>query len=514
MSQNWIDRAIGTVAPRAQLRRVRARIATDLVLRHYEAAAVGRRTQGWHRTSGDVNAANASLARIRDTARDLIRNNGQMRQALRTIANHTVGWGIVAKPEPANERLLKTWRAWAETTACDADGRHDFYGLQKLVIRGVAESGEMLVRRRVRKLEDGLPIPLQLQVIEPDLLDTGKSVARLPNGGQIIQGVEFGPLGDRVAYWLFPSHPGSSVTTGGTLLSGSKRIPAGEILHVFEGERAGQVRAVSWFAAIVLSAKDLDDYGDAQLMKQKIAACLAVLTSDSDGTGAPLGTVDPAQPLVDSLEPGMIANIAAGRSVEIVQPPQARDYDSYAKNVLRAIATGIGTTYEDLTGDYQDLPFSAARMSRIRHWSRVEDWRWRLMIPQFCEPVWSWAMQAARIMGQTDGEPASVWAAPPAPMVDPVNEGLAIMRNVRAGIQSLSDALRERGMDPGTVFAEMAADNAKLDELGLILDSDPRHMTQAGQLQGSASAAEGAKPTGPVPVDTNMAHAIGMWPRR
>jgi capsid protein len=39
------------------------------------------------------------------------------------------------------------------------------------------------------------------------------------------------------------------------------------------------------------------------------------------------------------------------------------------------------------------------------------------------------------------------------------------------------------------LFAEMAADNAKLDALGLVLDSDPRYLTQAGQLQGEAAAA-------------------------
>jgi capsid protein len=69
---------------------------------------------------------------------------------------------------------------------------------------------------------------------------------------------------------------------------------------------------------------------------------------------------------------------------------------------LRAIATGLGLTYEDLTGDYTNMPFSAARMSRLRHWARVvDDWRWRLLIPQFCDPVWDWAMEAAVIMGLT-----------------------------------------------------------------------------------------------------------------
>lgn len=485
IKRSWVDRAIGLVAPAAQLRRTRARIATELVLRHYEAASVGRRTQGWTRASGDANAVNGpALSRLRDHARDLVRNNRQMKSALRTIANHTVGWGIVAKPEPANDKVAARWKAWAETTACDADGRHDLYGLQKLIIRGVAEAGEMLVRRRVRLLTDGYPIPLQIQVLEPDLLDSAKT-ALLPNGGQIIQGVEFGPLGDRVAYWLFPTHPGATLNVGGTMMTPSRRIPATEIIHVFDQERAGQVRAVSWFAPNILPAKELDEYMDAQLMKQKIAACLAVITSDADGQGAPLGQADDTNnPGIDSLEPGAILNVPPGRNVEVVQPPQVNEYDVFTKVENRANAKGLGLSYEDYTGDYSNVNFSSARMARLEHYENVHDWRWRMLVPQFCNPVWGWAMQALQIMGELETEvPQARWAAPPIPMIEPDKEGLAYQRNIRTGLQTWSDAVRERGYDPDEVLAEMVADNAKFDENKIILDSDARKVTQAGQLQ-------------------------------
>lgn len=498
-SANWLDRAIGAVAPRMQLQRMRARIATTELLRHYEAASVGRRTQNWNRTPGDANSANGgqySLAVLRNLSRDLVRNNGQMRQALRTIANHTVGWGIVAKPTPANPRVMNIWKAWADTTACDADGRDDLYGLEKLVMRGVAENGEMLVRRRMRLLSDGLPIPMQLQVLEPDFIDTFKTYA-LPNGGRIIQGVEFDALGNRVAYWLYPEHPGAILMQGtGSIFPASKRIPANEIQHVYQRDRAGQVRAVSWFAPEILPAKDLDEYCDAQLMKQKIAACLAVITSDVDGSSAPLGTADDTQtPVVDMLEPGAILNVTPGRSVEVVKPPSVGEYASFMTVEQRKIAKGLGLSYEDYSGDYSQVNFSSARMARLEHYDNVYDWRWRLMIPQFCDPVWGWAMQALQIMGVVDQPPRARWSAPPMPMIEPDKEGLAIQRNVRTGIETLEDAIRERGYDPDEFFAEIAATNKKLDLLGIVLDSDPRKMTQAGQAQqvkGAAAPAAGA----------------------
>lgn len=514
LQATWFDKLAARVAPRWALGRLRARITADVVRRNYEGASVGRRTQGWRRVSTDANQATGPfIGRLRDVSRDLVRNNPYAESALRTIVDHTVGWGIVAKPMPANPKALDLWTAWAESTDCDADGRHDLYGLQKLVMRSVVESGEVLVRRRLRRPEDGFRIPLQLQVLEADFLDTSKdSTSGLTPGSRIIQGVEYDVIGRRVAYWLFPEHPGSSYAT-----RSSVRVPAESVQHVFRAMRPGQVRGVPWFAPVLLRFKDFDEFEDATLMKQKIAACLAVITSDVDGQAVGLGEVDTTtSPEIDSLEPGAILNITPGRSVQVVQPPTVREYADYCRTTLRAIATGLGVPYECLTGDYSDMPFSAARASRIEHWTSVEDWRWRLIVPQFCDPVWYWFMEIAGIFaGVTNGRPGvadppdAEWTAPPMPMIDPVNEGLAYMRNVRAGIMSLSEALRERGYDPDAVLAEIAADNEKLDALGLILDSDPRKMTQAGQLQGEAATQAAAPPDALAAAARNLRLASG-----
>lgn len=487
MATTWLDRAIGRVMPQWQLRRVRARIAADLVQRHYEAAAIGRRTQGWNRSTGDANAASgASLARLRDVARDLVRNNPYAKSAVETIAQHVVGWGI----EPSVE--LEVWNAWAGTTACDADGRHNLAGLQKVVMRGVVESGEVLIRRRARRAEDGLPIPIQLQVLEADHLDTLKD-GPLTNGGRIIQGVELDPLGRRVAYWLFREHPGASQLTS-RVFGQSVRVPAEQVAHVFLADRPGAQRGVSWFAPVILRFKDFDEFEDATLMKQKIAACLAVITSDVDGTAAPLGTTTTEDPDVDSLEPGLIMNVAPGRSVEVVQPPTVREYADFTKTSLRGIATGLGVAYEDLTGDYTEMPFSAARMSRIRHWARVEDWRWRMLIPQFLEPVWGWAMTAAEMTGAAVSEARPEWTAPPLPMIDPEKEGLGVIRNIRAGVTTHFEAVRERGYNVDQFFDEYQKGLEELDRRSIVLDSDARKMTQAGQAQSvPASDTEGAR---------------------
>jgi len=270
----------------------------------------------------------------------------------------------------------------------------------------------------------------------------------------------------------------------------SRRIPAEGVLHVFRHLRPGQVRGASWFAPVILKMKEFDEYDDAQLMKQKIAACLAVITSDVTGNGPLLGAGDSEDPTVDSLEPGMILNVAPGRTVEVVQPPSVREFADFASITLRAIAAGLGVTYEDLTGDYTNLPFSAARMSRLRHWARVDDWRWQTLIPQFCAPAWGWAMQAAAIMRRVEGAPTPVWTAPPPPMLDPTAEGAAYKGLVRIGALSWPEMVRERGYDPEDVLEEIAEWNAKLDDAGVVLDSDPRKLSAQGQEQPSETRPE------------------------
>ncbi len=144
----------------------------------------------------------------------------------------------------------------------------------------MTESGECLIRIRERRIEDGLPVPLQLQLLEPDHLDTGKT-GEISGGGFVVQGVEFDALGRRRAYWLYPVHPGEVATFRKAQLA-SKRVPADGVLHLFDRLRPGQVRGVPWFAPVILKLRDLDEYDDAELVRKKIEACFAAFVTGSE----------------------------------------------------------------------------------------------------------------------------------------------------------------------------------------------------------------------------------------
>lgn len=479
----FIDRLINVFAPSRAFQRAQARRALEILSapsrkRHYEAAQSGRRTSGFNRSFGDANTVNArALVELRLHARDLARNNAWAERGLEVITGNTVSWGIVPKPVGSAAREASVlWKQWAETAECDAAGMLPFAGLQEMVLRTVAESGEALVRRRWRRPVDGLAIPMQIEILEPDFLDTGKDGIEGVAGGKIIQGIEFDKIGRRVAYWLYPEHPGSGWSTGI-----SRRVSASEILHVYRPKRPGQVRGISWLAQTVMPLKDFDEYEDATLVRQKIAACFAAFVED-DGTSANIGDPNATDDEIETFEPGTISYLTAGKKVSFSNPPTVTA-DGFDTRTLRRIASGMGITYEELTGDFSGVNFSSARMARLAHWQNVYKWRYNMLIPQFCQGVWAWAMEVAETSGLLPEAPIAEWSCPPMPMIEPDKEGLALTRLVRSGVMTPSEMVREQGGDPETHWEEYAADMKTLDALKIKLDSDVRAVSQAGLTQ-------------------------------
>lgn len=489
------DRVLLSIAPKYAVSRIRARATVDAIVRHYEAAQPGRRTANHRRESSDADFTLRAAAReLRFSARDLLRNNGWAIRGRKVIANNTVGWGIKPKATGldagVNTKALELWKSWAGSSECESDNRMTFYGIQHLAMRALVSDGEVMIRRRFRRAKDALTIPLQLQVLEADFLDSSKNTLDSLAGGPIIQGIEFDKIGARAAYWLWSQHPGS-----GRNYKASARIPASEIAHIYDVDRPGQSRGVSWLAAAILNLKDLDEYDDAELMKQKVAALFAAFVTDTDGAGVPtIGEVtDASTPAVETMEPGTIIPLRPGQTITTANPPTLTS-DSLATRTLRRVAAGLGITYEDFTGDYSQVNFSSARMARIAHWGNVHQWQQNMLIPLLCGPVWGWAMEAAVLAGELPEAPGSEWTCNPMPMLEPDKEALGYSRMIRNGQMTWSEMVREQGGDPETHLIELTSDMKKFKAAGLILDCDPSAVSQAGLTQQRAGVGGGSAP--------------------
>ncbi len=502
---NAFEKLIAGVAPTFALKRARARMALGYVSAHeakrtYEAASKGRRTDGWRTASTSANTEiKISISATRDRARALVRDNGHAAKAVNVIASHVVGYGIKTTPITPNKKNAKTmlaaWRNWAETTACDADGLHDLYGLQDTIARCWAESGEVLIQR-VWRPDEGLAIPMQIRVMEPDFLDTGKDGVRLDSGNIVIQGVEFDRKGRRAAYWLFDTHPGDSMAWLRTSYN-SKRVPAEDIIHLFRQDRAGQVRGITWFAPVIIRLRDYDEYEDAQIVRQKIAACFAAFEYDGDGSQVEQtntgGVPRKAPKLPDMLEPGTIQRLGPGKDIKFSTPPAVEGYRDFASITLHEVAAGIGIPYELLTGDYEKFSFSSGRMSMTAFHTLLDSWQWKTFIPRVCGGVFQWFAQAAMLTNLPAQGMTAKHTPPRRTLVDPTREIPAIIKAVRAGIQSMPAAIREMGDEPEEMLDEIEQWNKDVDARGIVLDTDPRKMSGAGQAQAEPAADDTAR---------------------
>lgn len=498
-----IDRVIAGLSPRWAVQRLQARTALTALM-HYNAATSGNRGLVFNRATGDADATSSVRSVLAVSARDLVRNTPFATRAQQVIANNVVGDGIIwkvnATSKAARADMMRRLKAHFDTTAIDADGRSNLYGLQRLIMNAVVADGEVLVRRRRRLPADRLPLPFQVQVIEIDHLDTDKRDLS-SSGPMIREGIEYDAIGRRVAYWLFDVHPGADL--GWQRGLSSRRVPASEILHVYRQDRPGQMRGVSWFAPIALKLQDLDDYDDAQLMRQKVAACFAGfrVVPDIDSAGQvnrENGSIltDPAG--LAKLTPGRIQTLPPGEDMRFTSPPGVEGYDVFTRGVLMGVAAAMGLTYESLTGDLSRVNFSSARMGRMEMDRNVSSWQWLLMIPQFLQPLTAWAMEAADVSQalRPSRDLTIDWVPPHRMLVDPAREIPAMIDEIRGGLASWQGQVRRLGYDPEDLLAEHVEDKQRFGDANLTFTS------QAGvpvaQGQGGQTA-----PSGPAANDTN-----------
>ena len=466
----------------------------------HEAAGRGRRSLAWMPGNpGAVAAMLATSAELRGKSRDLVRRNAWAQAGIEAFVANAVGTGIKPQSLSGDERfkaeVQALWRDWVEEA--DAAGQTDFYGLQSLACRAMLEGGECLIRLRSRRLEDGLSVPLQLQLLEPEHLPISLN-AVLPSGNVVRSGIEFDNMGRRVAYHLYRSHPedGRLAPMSGQGGIDTVRIDAKEIIHLFRVLRPGQVRGEPWLSRALVKLNELDQYDDAELVRKKTAAMFAgfVTRQNPEDNLMGEGTADSQGISLAGLEPGTLQILEPGEDIKFSDPADVGgSYSEFLRTQFRAVAAAIGITYEQLTGDLSGVNYSSIRAGMLEFRRRCEMVQHGVLVHQMCRPVWAaWMKQAVLASALTApgfvrGGPdrrrqylAVKWIPQGWQWVDPEKEFKAMLLAIRAGLISRSEAISAFGYDAEDVDREIAADNQRADDLGLIFDSDARYTSKDG----------------------------------
>lgn len=507
---NPLDRAIGFFSPATALRREKERQQLKVVAkRFYDAGAPTRTTAGWRRPFSSARSETyQALPFLRAGAHDIVRNNPHGAKALGSLADDLVGTGIMPRANTGRKTLNKKVDAVAAEffAAIDADSiTKNYPAFQRLAARAFFEGGECVLRRYVRPNRLGLSVPLQFALLEGEYIDNQRNVV-LPNGNRVVQGVEIDPeTRIREAYHMFREHPGDVYMAA---VDGSIeviRVPATDISVIMEPQRPGQVRGVPWLTPILVRAKLLDDYEDAERQRKRIESSISMVVksnrqvgeaSDNQGPSVNPTVVDGNGDLIEQVEAGGITYARDTDSIEFMKPAEAMAFGSYKRAELQSIAAGARSTYELLSGDLSQTNFSSIQFGSLSYRNMMDVLRQAVFIPHL-EWIWRCMIDVAVAVGKLPADtPYGVeHHCPPWQPIDPMKQAEADKVMIRTGQKTLYEVVTARGKVFEEHLAEIAASNKLIDRLGLTLDSDPRRTDGRGIDQRAADKAGDHPPT-------------------
>ena len=438
---------------------------------------------------------------LRERALDALRNDWAGEAVASRWTTTLIGTGIVprmkrVKAGPRKSELQSLWDAWVAES--DADCVLNFYAQQALVARSWIGAGEVFVRRRYRSLKYGMSVPMQVQVIESHFvpyLDSDSQPGMAP-GNRIRSGIELDRRGRRIAYWVYKEHPGDGATgyiNGDDLV----RVPAEEMAHIYEVLRPGQLRGISPMAPILARLRNISDYDDTVLERQKLANLFVGFITEGVGangeidplTGAPAER-DASGADLAGLEPGLLQKLGYGEDVKFANPPEAgTTYSDYMRTQHMGTAAGAGMPYELMSGDINNISDRTLRVLVNEFRRLAEQRQWLTLIPQFCQKVRDWWADAATLAGLVNVEEAEdvrlvTWAPHGWAYMHPVQDAQGKQLEVQAGFRSRDSVISERGEDPEDVDNERAAEKARAEKLGLAPETvanDPADKPAGGQ---------------------------------
>ncbi|WP_127076006.1 phage portal protein [Rhodomicrobium lacus] len=450
----------------------------------FEAAGRGRRLSGFNPPRNHVNRAiQAAGDTILSRARWLYENDGICGNAVDEWAATAVAEGVKLRPRVKGHKakvsaLLDLFWRWAEEA--DADGVSDFYGMQERIAREVFLAGECFVRIRHARPGEMATVPFQLQILPAEMLDLSYEGPPENPDHYIRMGIEFDARGRRVAYHFWRWNPNDYQPPHISALYERVRVPADQVIHVYESRQGGQIRGVPRVARVLVKTFGLEVYDDAELDRKKTAA---LFTAFLTGRGEPpfhSGNDDDDEEIAPTFEPGAIVDLGEDRDVKFSTPAEVGgSYEPFQYRNILKICAGLGMPYAIVSGDVTRGNFSNVRTAIIQFRRRVRQWQYNVLAYQLNRVVWRTFVDLAVISEAITlpgfDKPDSGWLycdslMPRMEMIDPLKDVQAEKEELRAGLKSRTMALAERGYDREDVDDEIAVEREEAKTRGIKFD--------------------------------------------
>ena len=470
-----LDRLINYVSPAWGMRRAAAKQLLAYAT-GYKGADMTTLRPDWI-TFGSGSAQTPpghELGTLRERARDANRNHPVAAGTTDTYAQNIVGSGLKAQsrirpavagiaPERAIELQLQAEAAFERwKPMAGADNRLSFDELQFLALIKIIEDGETIMIPTWGK-ETWRPYARCLQLIESERL----AQPPMTRDKSIQNGIKFGKRNQPLTYFI---RKADDITTQ-TQIKARDSAGRPKILHIFRTQRPGQQRGIPLFAPVLTYFKDLADYLEAEIVAARVAACLAVFITRQDQYG-PLGTESSSDATVQELSPGMLAKLAPGEGINVVEPKRPGDsFGSFIESVLRLIGVSVGLPYELLAKDFSKTNYSSARASLLEGRRVFKNWR-NWFAAKFCQPIWELVLEEAYLRGDFKAPDfykyraeytRANWIGGGWGWVDPTKEVEASRMAIDYGLSTLAKEVAAQGDDWEETLDQLAREQARID---------------------------------------------------
>jgi lambda family phage portal protein len=443
----------------------------------FQGAMGGRLTMDWIASilSADQEIK-GNMRLLRARARELSRNNPVAKSYLKLLVANVLGElgvGYQAQVrnnddtlnEALNRKIETAWGEWVKKENCTVEGKLSFRAVQNLVLKNVATDGEVFIR--LVPGFTGNASRFAIQLFDADQVDHLFSRYASKSENEIRMGIEVDAWGKPVAYYVNMKHPSD---LGGSLLR--TRIPATEMLHLYDPERVAQTRGITWFHPCMVEMRMLGGYVEAELVAARTGAAKMGFLKNTDASTYETPNPD-AKYRIDA-QPGVIESLPPGFDFQAWSPDHpAGAFPAFIKAMLRFIASSLGVSYNALASDLEGVNYSSMRSGLL-----IERDQWRMLQSfvkeQMLQPIFDQWIGMALLSGALvldSRDPAKFkagkWEARGWMWVDPLKDVQAGILAINAGLKSRTRLISDEGGDFEDVAEELAQEAKIADEYGL-----------------------------------------------
>lgn len=452
--------------------------------RQYAGAKHSGLTSDWFTSMlSAAQEVKGSLQKLRDRSRALVRDFAYASRFVQSVQENVVGPdGIRLQVRVAsqggslksslNDEVEAKWAEWCEPENASVDGRLGFVDLEHLIMETLPQDGEVLVR--IVRGFPGNRFRFALQLLDADQLDTQFERNADANGdGWIRMGVEMNRWGKPVAYWLWTVHPSEY----GKGTRRRERVLAEDLIYLGIQRRPGQIRAVPWFAPVIISERMLSGWEEASITAARSGALTPFWFTAPDPDKVNEGSEIPVDYSMELSQDVQGQALPPGYTVQTFDPkyPNA-EFDPFRAALLRSIAVGLRVSDLTLTGDLRNANYSSMRAGLLPEreaWKLLARW----FVRHFHRRVYREWVKASVLADALEVPPrelervlnAATWQFRGFPWVDPKADLEAAQTEVGMGIQTLTNLAAERGRDFEDVMKQRQEENALAEEYGVTI---------------------------------------------